>query len=97
MRQFLNFPNGEGRYQNMKINVDGLLGAFYLGPGESIVSLPISASRTIAINLELSGSDQSDARYEAFADSINSAFVANPGGVCVDVQETVSNMEVTNL
>ncbi len=97
MRQFLNFPNGSGQYKNMKINVDGLLGAYLLGPGESIVSLPLSAARTMAINLELSGSDQSDERYEAFADSINSAFVANPGGACVDIMETVNNMEVTNI
>jgi len=97
MRQFLNFPNGSGQYKNMKINVDGLLGAYYVGPGESLVHLPLNPSRTMTITLELSGSDQSDERYEAFVNSINSAFVANPGGTCVDVVETVSNMEVTNL
>jgi hypothetical protein len=97
MRQFLNFPNGQGRYKNQKINVDGLLGAYYVGPGEAIVNLPLNLSRTMAINLELGGSDQSDARYEAFVDSINSAFVANPGGTCIDIAETISNMEITNL
>lgn len=95
MRQFLNFPNGIGRYKNQKINVDGLLGAYYVGPGESLVALPLSASRTMIITLELSGADQSDERYEAFVTSINSAFVANPGGTCVDVVETISNMEIT--
>jgi len=66
MRQFINFPNGVGKYKNFK-------------------------------SLELAGSDQSPARYIAFAELFNAALVAEPGGVSVDVAETLVNIEITNI
>jgi hypothetical protein len=51
----------------------------------------------MAINLELAGSDQSSARYIAFAEAVNAALVAEPGGISVDVVETLNNVEVTNV
>ena len=98
MRQFLNFPNGEGSFKNLKINVAGLrAGAYSLGSGEAIIHLPLISSTTIVGSLEFGGADQSDEKYQEYADAINSALEANPGGVSIDVAGPINNVEITNL
>jgi hypothetical protein len=97
MRQFINFPNGVGKYKNFKINVNGINCAAFAPPGEGYIAVPVIGDQTMAINLELAGSDQSSARYIAFAEAVNAALVAEPGGISVDVVETLNNVEVTNV
>lgn len=97
MRQFINFPNGTGKYKNFKININGINCAAYYPPGEELIYVPIIGDQTMAISLELAGSDQSSARYIAFAEAVNAALVAEPGGVSVDVVETLNNVEITTI
>jgi len=97
MRQFINFPNGVGKYKNFKINVNGINCAAFYPPGEQLIYVPILGDETMAMSLELAGSDQSPARYIAFAELFNAALVAEPGGVSVDVAETLVNIEITNI
>ena len=98
MRQFLNFPNGEAEFKNLKINVAGLrAGAYSLGSGEGKVHIPLLAHYNVVASIEFSGADQSDAKYQTYADAINSALEANPGGVSIDVAGPLSGLEVTNL
>tara|TARA_R100001510_G_scaffold18061_1_gene15464 strand:+ start:965 stop:1258 length:294 start_codon:yes stop_codon:yes gene_type:complete len=97
MRQFINFPNGVGKYKDFKINVNGINCAAYYPPGEQLIYVPVIADQTMAISLELAGSDQSSARYIAFAEAVNAALVAEPGGISVDVVETLNNVEVAGI
>ena len=98
MRQFLNFPNGENQYKNLKINVAGLrAGAYSLGSGEGRIHLPLLACYNVVASITFSGADQSDEKYQTYADAINSALEANPGGVSIDVAGPLSGLEVTNL
>jgi len=98
MRQFLNFPQGEGQYKDLKINVAGLAAGAFTNAGDSLVSLPLLANYNVLITFEVSGADQSDARYQAIVDDINNALEANPGGVSVDILGApVSNVEVTEF
>ena len=97
MRQFINFPNGAGKYKNFKINVNGITCAAYYPPGEELIYVPIIGDQTMVMALELAGSDQSSARYIAFANAFNAALVAEPGGVSIDVVETLNNVEITNV
>ena len=94
MRQFLNFPQGEGQYKDLKINVAGLASSAFTLAGSSIVSIPLLANYNCVIELQVSGADQSDARYQAIVDNINSGLVANPGGVSVDVLGPINLAEV---
>tara|TARA_R100000742_G_C4251838_1_gene70083 strand:+ start:171 stop:464 length:294 start_codon:yes stop_codon:yes gene_type:complete len=94
MRQFINFPNGVGKYKNFKININGINCAAFYPPGEELIYLPMIGDETLAVALELAGSDQSSARYIAFAEAVNAALVAEPGGVSVDVTETLNNVEI---
>jgi len=98
MRQFVNFPNGVGKYKNYKININGLSCAAYAPSNgtEGYISVPAIGDQTMLIQLELAGADQSAARFIAFAEAFNAAIVAEPGGVSVDVSETLNNVEITN-
>jgi hypothetical protein len=52
----------------------------------------------VVITFEVSGADQSDARYQAIVETINNALEANPGGVSVDILGApVSQVEVTEF
>jgi hypothetical protein len=97
MRQFLNFPQGEGKYKDLKINVAGLsAGAFQ--SGGNLLYLPLLANFNVVIAIEVSGADQSAERYQAIVDDINNALEANPGGVSVDILGApVSQVEVTEF
>jgi len=97
MRQFLNFPQGEAEYKDLKINVAGLsAGAFQAGG--NIFYLPLLANFNVVIAIEVSGADQSAERYQAIVDDINNALEANPGGVSVDILGApVSQVEVTEF
>ena len=96
MRQFLNFPQGEGQYKDFNINVAGLSAGAFTDNGESLFFLPLLANFNTVIAVELSGADQSDARYQAVVETINNALEANPGGVSVDILGApVSQVEVT--
>lgn len=98
MRQFLNFPNGEVLYKDLKINVAGLrAGAYSLGSGEGTIHIPLFACYNVVASLQFGGSDQSDEKYQEYADAINSALEANPGGVSIDVAGPVNQVEVTNI
>ena len=97
MRQFINFPNGVGKYKNFKINVNGINCAAYYPPGESLINVPVIGDEKVCITMELAGSDQSSARYIAFAEAVNAALVAEPGGISVDVAETLVNVEITDV
>jgi len=97
MRQFVNFPNGVGKYKNYKLNINGFnCAAFAPSNGtEGYISVPTIGDQGMVVNIELAGTDQSAARFLAFAEAVNAALVAEPGGVSVDVLETINNIEVT--
>lgn len=99
MRQFVNFPNGVGKYKNYKLNINGLnCAAFAPSNGsEGYILVPAIGDQTMAVSIELAGADQSAARFVAFAEAFNAAIVAEPGGVSVDVLETINNIEITNV
>jgi hypothetical protein len=98
MRQFLNFPQGEGQYKDLKVNVAGLTAGAFTNAGEERFYLPLLANPTTVIAIEVSGADQSDERYQGIIDDINNALVANPGGVSIDILGApVSGFEVTEL
>ena len=99
MRQFVNFPNGVGKYKNYKLNINGLNGAAYApsNGADQIILVPAIGDQTIVVSIELAGADQSAARFLAFAKAFNAAIVAEPGGISVDVVETINNIEVTNV
>ena len=97
MRQFLNFPQGEGRYKDLKINVAGIASSAFTTAGASIIYIPLLANYNTVIAIEVSGADQSDERYQGFVDDINNALVANPGGVSVDTNAPITGVEVTDF
>ena len=97
MRQFLNFPQGEGQYKDLKINVAGLAAGAFQAGGNTFY-LPLLANFNVVIAIEVSGADQSAERYQAIVDDINNALEANPGGVSVDILGApVSQVEVTEF
>jgi hypothetical protein len=98
MRQFLNFPQGEAGYKDLKINVAGLAAGALTNAGEQRFYLPLLANYNVVIAIEVSGADQSDERYQGIIDDINNALEANPGGVSVDILGApVSTVEVTEF
>ena len=98
MRQFLNFPQGEGNYKDLKINVAGIAASAFIVAGNSLIYIPLLANFNTVIAMQVDGTDQSDERYQGIVDDINNALIANPGGVSVDIiNAPIIQVEVTEF